>query len=177
MEKASRAQKKLFDFDDFSKSVSKSGISVEMKAVDFLDFENHLSQGKDTNYPLLKDIRIVQFREGFTKMWWKESHTEFQSGEFIQKKHRTINTVNLPVRGKTEPRGVTSSKLQDILTKIGPVIPVSKRRFWDNMPTNDNSRDLTINLDHLASQEKSKNDVETNQVSTRKMITRRRATR
>ena len=175
VELASRALKRLYDFEDFSSAVSKTGIAVHMNADDFLDFENHLSSAKDTHYPYIKDISVVQFRAGSTKLFWKESFNDedYQSGEFMMKKHRSTTSTNLPVRCKTGPRGVTSSKLNDIISKIGPIIPVSKRRFWENLPTNDNSKDLTINYDHLAPQDKDK--MVTSQASKSKAYTRHAA--
>ena len=138
---------------------------------DFLDFKNHLSQGKDSFHPYLKDVSIVQFRKGCTKMYWKEEHgdTAFRSEEFIQKKHRSLNSTFLPVQGKSAPGAVTTSKLQDILKRIGPVIPVTKRRFLDNMPTNDDSPDLTVNYDHLASQEKDNSKVVQEKTTTKRI--------
>ena len=88
VEEAMRKKKNLYDFADFSR-VSKSGIAVEMTVEDFFDFRNNLSSGKDTFYLYLKDVSVAQFRKGYTKIYWKESHldTDFEQGEFIMKKH------------------------------------------------------------------------------------------
>ena len=82
-----RKMKRLYDFDDFVRSISKNGIVIEMKEGDFIDYKEQLSTAKDTNYPYLRNIFVVEFRKGSTKMFWKETHatSEFKSGEFIQK--------------------------------------------------------------------------------------------
>ena len=58
-----------------------------MSHEDFHDFRNYKSNGKDTNYPLIADISVVQFRKSDTKIYWKTSFndSEFKSGQFLQK--------------------------------------------------------------------------------------------
>ena len=53
---------------------------------------------------------------------------------------------------KDGPPGVTKSKIDEIKSKIGPMIPKEKMQFWHDIPTNENSKDLTINYDHLQKQ-------------------------
>ena len=154
VEKQMRRKKKILDFEDFSKCISASGVAQEMNPEDFYDFKNHLSRppGQDVNYPLLKDVAVAQFRYGSTKLYWKERHEggEFKNGDFIRKKYRQSAKDDVGVEKKGGPRGVTTSKLQDILLKLGPVIGSDKIKFWKNLPTNDNSNDLTENYDHLS---------------------------
>ena len=40
-----------------------------------------------TNYPLIADISVVQFRKSDTKIYWKTSFndSEFKSGQFLRK--------------------------------------------------------------------------------------------
>ena len=55
---------------------------------DFYDFKSKLSKGKDTCYPYLDDVVVTKFEKGFTGIFWKTDMqaTEFQYGEFLQKK-------------------------------------------------------------------------------------------
>ena len=157
VEKAMRKKKKLFDFEDFSACVSVQGTAVEMKAEDFIDYKNRLSRppSKDVNYPYLKDVSVAEFRYGSTKLFWKTSHSdpEFKSGQFIKMKYRNAVKANIGDDKKPGLRGVTSSKLSDIIEKIGPV-PENKMHFWETIPSNESSKDLTYNYDHLHHKEK-----------------------
>ena len=65
--------------------------------------------GKDTKYPHLKDISVVQFRKGSTEIFWKVDHDDdtFRQGEFMQKKHSMAIIRGLRVPQKDGPRGVT----------------------------------------------------------------------
>ena len=42
---------------------------------------------KDTNYPYLHDIAVINFKRGETKLYLKERHSDkvFNSGEFLTK--------------------------------------------------------------------------------------------
>ena len=57
VERAMREKKHRYDFRDFVECVSKYGMPLEMTAGGFYDLKNQLSTAKDTNYPLLKDVR------------------------------------------------------------------------------------------------------------------------
>ena len=163
-----RQKKNLFDFAEFSQCVSKWGIAVEMAVEDFFDFRNNLSSGKDTFYPYLKDVSVAQFRKGYTKIDWKESHldTDFKQGEFIMKKYRQVGD-ELGVCRKPGPRGVLSAKLKDIITKIGPLIPKEQSIFWESLPRDDKSSNLTLNYDHLERVDKSEQSNNPISVATR----------
>ena len=85
-----RHEKYLYDFNDYVQCVEKAGSAIEMKPSDFLDLKNKKGVGKDTRYPLLCTISVVQFRRKSTKLYWKTSSTDtvFKSGQFLQKKFR-----------------------------------------------------------------------------------------
>ncbi|KAH9633935.1 hypothetical protein HF086_006451 [Spodoptera exigua] len=46
-------------------------------------------------------------------------------------------------RQKHTPRGITSERKSAILTKLGPLMPANRRHFWESLPVNDGSADLT----------------------------------
>ena len=71
-----QSKRNLCDFQDFVNCISNNGKAVEMAPADFLDFKNKLSVGKDTKYPHLKDISVVQFRKGSTEIFWKVNHND-----------------------------------------------------------------------------------------------------
>ena len=96
VERAMKAKRNIYDFEDFTECISKTGLAVQMNHEDFYDCKNHLGTSKDTNYPYLADVSVFQARKGSTKMFWKNSHSEikFESGEFLTKKYResTLNS-------------------------------------------------------------------------------------
>ena len=151
VEKDMRMRKRLYDFNDFEGCVSKSGVAVEMKAEDFFNFRNHLSTGKDTNYPYLADVSEFQVRKGSTKMYRKNSHsdTEYKSGEFVTKKFIAKVSSDWYELQKEGPRGFITFKVEEIIEKIGAVIPKKRMKFWLQLPKNGLLKDLTSNYDHL----------------------------
>ena len=142
--------------------MSKNGVAVEMKAEDFFDFRNHLGTAKDTNYPYVSDVSVFQVRKGSTMMYWKNSHAdiEYKCGEFATKKFReNVTNSSYNISKKIGPRGVNKSKVDDIIKKIGPIIPKERMTFWLQLPTNLESQDLTVNYDHLERTGKRRSDV------------------
>ena len=82
----------LYDFNNYIQVVNLCGNAIEKSQEDFYDFRNYKSNRKDTNYPLIADISIVQFRKNNTRIYWKRSfdESEFKSGQFLQKKFYDI---------------------------------------------------------------------------------------
>ena len=92
-------------------------------------------------------------------MYWKEEHggAELKSGEFLKKKFREFAKNSCEILNKPGPRGVTTSKVEEIISNIGPLIPKVHIKFWKDLPRNESSKDLTINYDHLERTEKKTN--------------------
>ena len=67
---------------------------------------------------------------------------------------------------KPGPRGVTTSKVEEIVVKIGPLITKEQMKFWHQLIRNENSKDLTVNYEHLKRTGRKNNDsvVEDNDV-------------
>ena len=149
VEDAMRHKKKLYDFNDFVECIDKHGTAIQMEPVEFKQFGNELSRGKDTKYPHISDVVEISFREGSTKMYWKEKLTdvEYKHGEFVQKKFRKVITAKKDIVCYDGPRGLNTQKLKDILQKLSPIIPKENLHFWVNMPTTKGSVDLTRNID------------------------------
>lgn len=142
--------KKMYDFDDFDTAVSKDGISIQMEGSDFKLFGNELNRtGKDCKFPHISDIVEVCFQKGSTKMYWKEdlADEDYKQGEFTKIKFRKFIVSKGSIPAYDKPRGLNAKKTKEIIAKLGPMIPSEKLKFWIDMPTSENSADLTKNLD------------------------------
>ena len=51
--------------------------------------------------------------------------------------------------GKGEARGINHTKKVENLKKLTPFMNKSSLKFWQEIPTNSLSSDLTMNIDHL----------------------------
>ncbi|CAG4950997.1 unnamed protein product [Parnassius apollo] len=85
----------------------------------------------------------ITFWCGSNSMFYKNSHdTEEQIElDFLRIKNLKIG-IPLP-KQKLSPRGITSERKSAILSKLGPVMPDNRRDFWETLPVNDSSADLT----------------------------------
>ena len=141
----------MYDFNDYIEVVNSFGNAIEMSQEDFYDFRNYKSNGKDTNYPLIADISVVQFRKNDIRIYWKTSfeEPEFISGQFLQRKFRDICRKKRSPRKKGIPRGVNKGKKDDILKKLLNLMPENYWKFWETLPESLDNDDLLINLEHL----------------------------
>ena len=145
-----RTKGKLYDFDDFVDCVDKRGTAIQMESNEFFEYENEKGTAKDIKTPLLKDISVVQFRRASTKMYYKNrfDDDEFKEAEFMKKKSRNKFKKWTLYKSKGEPRGILDSKKEDIIKKLLPLYEnQEKRTFWEQLPSNAESLDLTINLE------------------------------
>ena len=156
VENVMREKKKLYDIEDLKRCIERHGFAIEMKEGDFIDYRNEFSQAKDTEYPRLADVVEAKFTKGTTKMFWKLAHSSdsYQNGEFLQKRFRDLVAKCGPLPKKRD-RGVNKVKLDQILLKIGPLIPPNYLDFWEELPSNETSKDLTTSYDHLDRAEES----------------------
>ncbi|CAG4952375.1 unnamed protein product [Parnassius apollo] len=85
----------------------------------------------------------ITFWCGSNSMFYKNSQdTEEQIElDFLRIKNLKIG-IPLP-KQKLSPRGITSERKSAILSKLGPVMPDNRRDFWETLPVNDSSADLT----------------------------------
>ncbi|CAG5058727.1 unnamed protein product [Parnassius apollo] len=85
----------------------------------------------------------ITFRRGSNSMFYKNSHdTEEQIElDFLRIKNFEIG-ISLP-KQKLSPRGITSERKSAILFKLGLLMPDNRRGFWETLPFNDSSADLT----------------------------------
>ncbi|CAG4978246.1 unnamed protein product [Parnassius apollo] len=85
----------------------------------------------------------ITFRRGSNSMFYKNSHEIEEQIEldFLRIKNLKIG-IPLP-KQKLSPRGITSERKSAILSKLGPLMPDNRRGFWEILPVNDSSADLT----------------------------------
>ena len=81
-------------------------------------------------------------------MFWKHSQEDldFESADFLKKKIAAkIQKRQFP-RTRQRPRGVSSTKKNDIVVKLAPLMPANRREFWLSLFVNDESNDLIDNF-------------------------------
>ena len=85
-------------------------------------------------------------------MFWKTpfGESDYQSGEFLQKKFCNQCLKEIPIKLKGHARGVNKKKKDDILKKLVEMMPKNRRSFWESLPENEASEDLSINYEHLS---------------------------
>ena len=121
-----------------------------MKIENFSSYENLVKRKRNTRasagdddkttsfIPHLQNIQEVKFFKGFLGMSYK-----FKFGEEGQK---TEFLKALPQNYKPKkiehPRGILNSKLQKIKKSLVTRMAVSRREFWDTLPTNEKVEDL-----------------------------------
>lgn len=91
----------------------------------------------------MNGIAEANFRRGFHLLFNKNSHgtDEYFELDFLRLKDLKQG-IPAP-RQKLTPKGITSERKSAILTKLGPLMPANRRHFWESLPVNDRSADLT----------------------------------
>ena len=140
VEKGMNEMKNVYDFQDFVNVLDSNGKSIVLKSSDFFYFPRGVSEkSKFTEgKPFLDDISIVKFQRGTSKMFWKTSFAdlEFKSSEFLQKKMSAKCLKGLFELNPLYPTGapgIESSRKNDIITKLIPLMPENRRSFWQNL--------------------------------------------
>ena len=141
IEQGMREKKSVYDFDDFVSIVRDKGIAYEMKSTDFVDFPNGMSNGAyASSKPLLRDVRIVQFRKGDTNMFWKNSYDQrsYMDAPFLKKKIKQrieMHRSKMPFDIKPTMSFVSAKRKNGIWEKLCPLMPPSRRQFWNDLQT------------------------------------------
>jgi len=142
----------VYDFSDFKQIIQKSNGGamevVEMMNNDFKSLKGQQAQVKlkSKDRPMLSDIMEVKFKRGSNSLFVKTNHSEPLGTEFdFLKKSFRVTLTNELLR--PEPRGISSVKKDDIIKKLCPLMPESRRTFWRGITTNDESPDLVDNFE------------------------------
>lgn len=132
---------KVYDFYDFEECVQKANSGkvnvVNLKHSDFFDWLDHTSQYKLRNMkpqrPYLNQMVHIQFSRGDFNMAFKTSFLgDFEELNFLNA--RVVKKGFPPVIARKSDRGISAERKDNILTKLLPVIPKNRIRFWQNLP-------------------------------------------
>ncbi|CAH0755367.1 unnamed protein product [Diatraea saccharalis] len=145
IEQKMRRQRGIYDFGDFKDCELRS-----RKNIKILEIQNRRNWpkkkragrfGETLREFKLKFVVQVKFVKGSRNLFYKTRFDEnFQEIEFLQKK-LNVNYFAPPVE---EPWGVNQAKKDDIISKLVPLMPASRKAFWYNLPVNNQSLDLSF---------------------------------
>ena len=129
----------VYDFDDFCRVIQQSNNGkVHVLVMENQDFLHHVSQCATTrgkSRPLLSSIVEVRFSRGSRNILYKTSYTgSYQTLDFLKKKFHPAMPNRLL---RAEPRGIPSGKKDDIISKLCPLMPASRRVFWQDLNEDD----------------------------------------
>ena len=145
VEQGMRNAKSVLDFEDFVTIIKDKGIAYEMKSNDFIDFPNGMSTGDyASSKPVLKKVKISQFRKGTTDILWKECYEQriYYEAPFLKKKITLIEKrSSVPFNIKPATSYVSQSRKEGILKKLCPLMPASRRVFWQELCVAEESGD------------------------------------
>ena len=88
--------------------------------------------------PRLDELVVAKFCKGSSCWFYKRSHNSdtFQEHDFLlEKLLGPIMKGNLEISKKTA-RGINSTKKKHILDKLGPLMPLSRRKIFSDLEDN-----------------------------------------
>lgn len=145
----SMKNKKIYDFEDFVDAVKKSNsnknVVKTMLISDFYNYKDVSSQAKLKNLEprvYLKDIMSIKAEKGDFTIKYKESHEgDWKTLDFLQVKIKKDKTFpEFP--NKKSPRGTTKERKEEIISKLVPLMPENRRRFWIDLPVSNSDSGL-----------------------------------
>lgn len=125
----------VYDFKDFLSVVGDSNSNkvevVELRNEDLRNWTDGHSSVKGRKMPKLADLKVVQLRRGSRFMFVKMSHEEedFTKLDFLQNTFQ----LNIPTTLRSQDKGIEEAKKKDILTKLGSLMPPTRRLFWSSL--------------------------------------------
>lgn len=137
VERQMKLAKNVYDFDDFVGCVAKAKSNVIAPSnVDFRNYKGEQSQSKlaKEGRPHLASCRQLEFRKGHRSLFYKQQHddSDFKEFDFMRAKCK-LDVIPDTIR--ESPRGIPDSKKADIVTKLCPLMPASRRVFWEKLST------------------------------------------
>ncbi|KAL1279358.1 hypothetical protein QQF64_026031 [Cirrhinus molitorella] len=129
----------VYDFEDFVNVVASSNSRkvevVEMKNVDVLNGKDGHSSTKTKKAPILSKMSVIQLRRGSRSMFFKLTHADahFNELDFLL----TRFELKVPSVLRPHDRGIEEAKKNDIIKKLCPFMPLSRRAFWCSLPVSD----------------------------------------
>lgn len=144
VEKSLKCKGKVFDFQDYVECVRNSNNGrvdvVEMSVGDFYEFKDFSSKYKLTRTapkPYMCRFREVAFVRGSNEIFYK---TEF-NGEQIKLNFLTAKTQKEGVPkavSRKVPRGVDKLRKNNLIKKLGDIVPKNRLAFWEELPERSN---------------------------------------
>lgn len=134
-------QNKTYDFNDFCEAVqgaNKGRVNVKrMSEFDFYCWTDWTSQHKIKKInpkPYLSNMARIRFKRGNRNMFYSNGYDElYLELNFLQQKMVMCSTLPSPeIKGKCN--GITVDKKNNITKNIIPLLPESRRLFWNNLP-------------------------------------------
>jgi hypothetical protein len=146
------ANKLVLDVNDFSNCVKSNNLDTKvMSSTDFFHMQDNVSIHrlnilKDTDErPYLEDVVSARFVRGSLNFEFKMDYI----GNYKSYSSLLKNNVHMdqPFSMRTHPRGISSSKKEEILEKLVPLMPAHRRGYWQRMPANNESQNLLTHLE------------------------------
>ena len=83
---------------------------------------------------------------------------EFTETEFLKIKVRKsyFGRTWKSIQSKGAACGITKSKKEDIINKLVKFLDKDKVKFWEDIPSSETSKDLSVNMEHLPISRKKK---------------------
>lgn len=148
IEQEMRKRKNIFDFNDFVDVVKVSnGGKMEVIVVEPTVTRNWVdgtsaAKLKRRNRVLLSEMSEVKVIRGSRLIFCKKNFedTEYIECDVLREKF----SLTLP-ETKVSGRGIPQQKKDDIVNKLCPLMPASRRSFWSDLLVNKNVNDLIDN--------------------------------
>lgn len=131
-----KQMKKVYDFNDFKIAVEKAGnpIIAEMEIKDFFDWPDCSSRTKRTEDVYMKDIAYVRAERGKKTLVYKTGYKTSEEYELDFLQLKAIKNGIPEPKIKTKYRGITKARKENIIQKLGPLMPENRLSFWENVP-------------------------------------------
>jgi len=122
----------ICDFDDYVNAVGSSRIPVKvMQPTDFKVWPNGVSQyqlNQLEDRPLFRDISSAEFRRGSTSFFLGRNGGKRKEFRVLKK-----NFDNMTAPNQKSQRGVNAKKKTEIIEKLLPLMPSTRRAFWHDL--------------------------------------------
>lgn len=151
VEHALKKKKKVYDFDDFADAVATTNnrktIVKKMAVTDFYKIADDTSTARiqqSSPRAYLRDMSEILFKKGSLCLFYKTDFTaDYIQLEYLKK---TVAKKGFTAHvQKTEARGITDERKNNIIQRLGPLMPPNRLLFWQSLATNNAAADLMIN--------------------------------
>ncbi|KAL2076341.1 hypothetical protein ACEWY4_028042 [Coilia grayii] len=122
----------VLDFQEFRDVIASSNSGrvnvVELQSSNILAWTDDHSAAKMKNEAHLADMAVIQVRRGSRRFFYKLEHDaeDFTGCDFL----KTKATLDFPPQLRPGDKGVEKEKKREIISKLVPLMPESRRQFW-----------------------------------------------